>query len=206
MQGSVLVVDECAAVLDSTRLKLLRLAFQVTTCLSAKEAVSLLQRSVYDILLLDIRQLATWQELEQVVVRDHRFLTVEQERGNLSTTKIVLVGHQCPERSTCVFVKKPFRDRTLQETLLLLDEDRRSTVATQSASVAPPSSLLRILLAEDNSTNQLVIKKLLASGGFHNLTIVENGKLAVDKVAQEEFDVVLMDMMVKHGRITLTVG
>jgi PleD family two-component response regulator len=115
---------------------------------------------------------------------------------------MIVVGHQCPERSTYIFVKKPFRDRTLQDRLL--DEDQ-SAVNTQSvATVTPPASLLRILLAEDNSTNQLVIKKLLASGGFHNLTIVENGKLAVEKIATEEFDVILMDMMVRHGQMALT--
>jgi signal transduction histidine kinase/HPt (histidine-containing phosphotransfer) domain-containing protein/ActR/RegA family two-component response regulator len=51
----------------------------------------------------------------------------------------------------------------------------------------------RILLAEDGYDNQRLISLYLATAGA-TVTVVENGRLAVDRLAGETFDVVLMDM------------
>ena len=52
---------------------------------------------------------------------------------------------------------------------------------------------LRILLAEDNPTNQLVFCKLMQ--GFNaDITIAENGRLALDHASKGTFDIVFMDM------------
>lgn len=52
---------------------------------------------------------------------------------------------------------------------------------------------VRVLLAEDHPVNQRVVEAMLA-GQPYELTIVENGALAVEAVAEGTFDVVLMDM------------
>jgi len=51
----------------------------------------------------------------------------------------------------------------------------------------------RVLLAEDHPTNQKVVQLVLDSVGIDPV-IVENGKLALDVLRAERFDVVLMDM------------
>jgi len=51
---------------------------------------------------------------------------------------------------------------------------------------------LRILIAEDNEINQLVIKAILEKLGI-SAVIVDDGLKAVERVQQEEFDVILMD-------------
>jgi signal transduction histidine kinase/integral membrane sensor domain MASE1 len=51
---------------------------------------------------------------------------------------------------------------------------------------------LRVLVAEDNEINQLVIEAILDSLGITPV-IVDNGLEAVNRVQQEEFDVILMD-------------
>lgn len=51
---------------------------------------------------------------------------------------------------------------------------------------------LKILVAEDNAINQLVVKTLLTRLGAE-ITIVENGKLALEEVKQGVFDLVFMD-------------
>jgi PAS domain S-box-containing protein len=56
-----------------------------------------------------------------------------------------------------------------------------------------PSGSLRILLAEDNVINQMLIRKMLEKRG-HRVEVAGNGRLAVEAVRSETFDVVLMDM------------
>ncbi|WP_236589845.1 ATP-binding protein [Ramlibacter aurantiacus] len=51
----------------------------------------------------------------------------------------------------------------------------------------------RLLLAEDNEVNQLVAQRILASLGFTQLTVVENGQDAVRACQEAPFDLVLMD-------------
>jgi signal transduction histidine kinase/CheY-like chemotaxis protein len=52
---------------------------------------------------------------------------------------------------------------------------------------------VRVLLAEDHPTNQKVVQLILESVGAE-LTIVENGRLALKALERRAFDVVLMDM------------
>ncbi len=61
---------------------------------------------------------------------------------------------------------------------------------------APPSGSprrLHILLAEDNPVNQKLAVRLIEKRG-HSVVAVNNGREAVDRVAREHFDLVLMDI------------
>ena len=51
----------------------------------------------------------------------------------------------------------------------------------------------RLLLVEDNPINQLVASELLREAGFL-IDVAENGQLAVQMVAEKNYDLVLMDM------------
>jgi CheY-like chemotaxis protein len=53
--------------------------------------------------------------------------------------------------------------------------------------------LQRVLVAEDVELNQLLVRHIMESWGFE-VTIVDNGKKAVQALKQEEFDLVLMDI------------
>ena len=52
---------------------------------------------------------------------------------------------------------------------------------------------LKILVAEDNAINRKVISKILESAG-HRPVLVENGEQALDALARETFDLVILDM------------
>jgi CheY-like chemotaxis protein len=52
---------------------------------------------------------------------------------------------------------------------------------------------MRILLVEDNPINQKVAQRLLEKAG-HSVTIAGNGREALDQVAENTFDLVLMDV------------
>ena len=52
---------------------------------------------------------------------------------------------------------------------------------------------IRVLVAEDYPMNQLLINETLSSWNFE-VEIVENGKLAFEKIRENEYDLVLMDV------------
>ena len=64
----------------------------------------------------------------------------------------------------------------------------------QSKAVVPPDlTAKRILVAEDNEINQVLIESMLGATKA-DVSLVENGKLAVEAVKQQRFDLVLMDI------------
>jgi PAS domain S-box-containing protein len=66
--------------------------------------------------------------------------------------------------------------------------------------------VLRVLVAEDNPTNQKLVSALLDQHG-HRVTIVNSGRLAVERAAQEPFDIILMDVqMPEMGGLEATVA
>ena len=66
--------------------------------------------------------------------------------------------------------------------------------APEPKEVSPPAAGgLKVLVAEDNPTNQKVINLMLVRLGI-TPTIVPNGLLAVEKVKNEPFDLVLLDV------------
>ncbi len=65
---------------------------------------------------------------------------------------------------------------------------------------------LRVLLAEDHPTNQRVVRLILEAVGVE-LTVVDNGVLALEAFARQRFDLVLMDMqMPEMDGLTATAG
>jgi CheY-like chemotaxis protein len=67
--------------------------------------------------------------------------------------------------------------------------------ATEQAAPAPEEDVrpLRILAAEDNPTNQFVLRAILGQKGLEP-TFVENGRLALEAVQANDFDLILMDL------------
>ena len=63
---------------------------------------------------------------------------------------------------------------------------------------------LEVLVAEDNQINQILLQRFLTQEPY-DLTIVENGLMAVEQVKNKAFDVVLMDViMPKMGGVEAT--
>ncbi|KPZ72080.1 MULTISPECIES: response regulator [unclassified Pseudoalteromonas] len=71
-----------------------------------------------------------------------------------------------------------------------------SIVADDQQSIEHEQTLepMAILVTEDNKTNQVLIKTFLEKLN-HHVTLADNGQQAIDKVQQQNFDLVLMDMM-----------
>jgi len=102
---------------------------------------------------------------------------------------------RCKQLGVTRTMLKPFRRSALYEALGVchsqINDERQMPVPEKSPE--PTRISLRILLAEDNAVNQRLISRLLEKMG-HVVTIVGNGQMALRVSAQQEFDLVAMDM------------
>lgn len=102
-------------------------------------------------------------------------------------------------------LSKPVKRSQLYDTLIsILNSQPRSAQAEEEqeakpelASAQDPEPQLehenvRLLLAEDNLINQKVARKLIKKLGYR-VDMVMNGAEAIDAIAREEYDLVLMD-------------
>jgi len=94
-------------------------------------------------------------------------------------------------------VTKPVRQSELLDAIMTAvgaegasAEEPSETPRAKAASAAGP---LNILVAEDNPVNQTLAARILEKRG-HRVTVVANGREAVEAVAGGAFDVVLMDV------------
>jgi len=104
------------------------------------------------------------------------------------------------ERLFAAYLAKPIRQSQLFDTLVALLGE---TAASRAAPAAPVVSRfdpdtaarhpLRILLAEDNVVNQKLAMRILQQMGYR-ADLASNGLEAIESVARQEYDVVLMDV------------
>ena len=125
---------------------------------------------------------------------------------------VVLVASDCPPEELDAIraggtplTTKPLRQADLAAAIADAMPDRARLVAPliehkraerdRAAGTARVSgdAALHVLLAEDNPVNQRVAVAMLSKRG-HTVHVVDNGRLAVDAVAAEHFDIVLMDV------------
>jgi two-component system sensor histidine kinase RpfC len=64
---------------------------------------------------------------------------------------------------------------------------------TFNKALSPDTHIRNILLAEDSEINALFISTTLMDAG-HNVEIVDNGKLALERLRNKHYDIVFMDM------------
>jgi two-component system sensor histidine kinase/response regulator len=108
---------------------------------------------------------------------------------------------RCRRLGMAAYLVKPVKADELQIAILAAmsgaARDKRIPAASRqevaNAEGETKSAKLRILLAEDNPVNQRVALHILQKGE-HSVLAVGNGREAVDALAREQFDVVLMDV------------
>jgi two-component system, sensor histidine kinase and response regulator len=106
-------------------------------------------------------------------------------------------GERCRQLGIQAYLTKPIARADLIEavgTVLAGTATPAGTVDLVTRhSIAESRHALRILLAEDNPVNQQVATAMLLKRG-HQVDVASNGREAVDAVAREEYDVILMDI------------
>ena len=129
----------------------------------------------------------------------------ETKEGSPSTIMMLTSGgqrgdaHRCEQLGIAAYLLKPVRQSELRDAIMRVlstspaqGKDpmitryslRQETVGTKS---------LKILLAEDNLTNQKLATRILEKRN-HSVTVVSNGREALDALETSAYDLVLMDM------------
>jgi two-component system, sensor histidine kinase and response regulator len=107
-------------------------------------------------------------------------------------------GNSCPENpGITACLTKPIRQSDLLNAIMAIfdwaPEQEGQLAEIPLATCPSPSSSLRILLAEDNEINQLVAVGILEQQGY-TVSVAANGRLALQALEKESFDLILMDV------------
>ncbi len=108
-------------------------------------------------------------------------------------------AERCRDLGVAAYLTKPIKQSSLLDSILMTLDTQApglhfADAPSASPSVLPPAARsLHLLLAEDNTVNQRLAVRLLEKRG-HSARVVGNGRLAVEALQTESFDVVLMDV------------
>jgi len=111
---------------------------------------------------------------------------VEQHDGrlNVSSTK---------GRGTCFEIILPLAAEAEKEVSHALENNAELMKKHSDPVETEHAKTCNILMAEDNPINIMLVKKILQSAG-HNITVVKNGRLALEISPKGDFDIILMDI------------
>jgi len=117
----------------------------------------------------------------------------------LLTTSITYgeIQRKCQTLPACTCLTKPVTGEELQAAIFAaLAADRQQPAAKDDGTTAPavqPPTALHLLLVEDNHINRELAQIILEQAG-HTVTMATDGLAALEILAKEDFDVILMDI------------
>ncbi|EIJ41645.1 signal transduction histidine kinase [Beggiatoa alba B18LD] len=192
----LLIIDDNATNLRILKLQAQQWGMVVEEAFSGKEALArLAQPTKFDLLILDMQM----PEMDGITLayEIRKLYSIE----TLPIIMLTSLGRHHADISPHLFsayLTKPVKAKHLLTVVKSIfnpkavsaDEVNHITVTDQNMAKKHP---LRILLAEDNLTNQKVAIHLLHRLGY-SADIASNGKEAVEAVARQMYDVILMDV------------
>ena len=120
-------------------------------------------------------------------------LDLDAVRGSEEIPCVLMVTADHPIQSVgpkIATLIQPVKPSELREALLVLLTDQESAAGPRDSQRMTP---LNVLVADDHDINQRLAQGLLERHG-HNVTIVSNGREAVEAAADTQFDLILMDV------------
>jgi two-component system sensor histidine kinase/response regulator len=106
---------------------------------------------------------------------------------------------RCQELGVAAYLLKPIRQSELREAIarVLGASEQKGAIPLITryslGDAVDPTAVLHVLVAEDNAVNQRLASRLLEKRG-HRVTVTANGHEAVEALANQNFDLVLMDI------------
>ena len=113
----------------------------------------------------------------------------------LSSAMSLGAPDRCALLGVAKYLTKPVEQSALLDAILVAVDGRLPAKAKPDPGPVEsiPAAGLRILLAEDNHINRALATSILEKRG-HHLVLAEDGRQAVEAVAREVFDLILMDV------------
>ena len=192
---SVLVVDDNATARDIMRTTLESMGFRVDTVRSGEEAISRCLLQTYEVALIDWKMpnmdgLETARQIQLQAKSQPKILMVSAHANHEFITQI-------EQLALAGYISKPISaSRMLDGIMNAIGREGILPVRRRTEELAPqlllPLQGKRILLVEDNEMNLEVASEFLEQVGII-LSIATNGQIALDKLSQQHFDLVLMD-------------
>ena len=98
-----------------------------------------------------------------------------------------------PQGGKLIVTSKPGKGSEFSFTLSLRKTDAEAALDSELIELNKENINISVLVAEDISLNQLLMKTILDEFGFE-CDIASNGRIAVEKMHQKKYDIVLMDL------------
>lgn len=165
---------------------------------SGEEAISEVRKTNFDLIFMDYKMpglngIETWNQIKKIMPID------KQAKCVLVTAyaKDDVIDNALMEGINEI-LSKPVSQSTLSDTIMRLFGDYEYGLEETDIHNDYPDGFdkvkgAKILLVEDNEINQQVAREILEIEGFW-VDIADDGKIAIDKVLSNEYDIVLMDL------------
>ncbi|MEI6858691.1 MAG: response regulator [Shewanella sp.] len=194
----ILVVDDNPTALQTYSTVMRDFHFEVETAANGLEALDKLEKSSVDLVLLD------WMMPEMDGIQVIEKLDIMVTDGRLEKRPIIMMmtsfaAEPSKEDAECsniyAMLQKPFKASDLFDEIIgaFAKEPKMNTVIELEAEELVDENAGVVLLVEDNFINQQVATELLKSAGYE-VHVADNGQIAIDMLAEKDFDAVLMDI------------
>ena len=194
-----LIVDDNLTTCLIMKDVLMKWGFSIDVLSNAKDALKRIEESIknnnsYQILLTDL-----------LMPDMDGFELIEQINANKKCTelKIIIMSSvgqseykaRCQELNIALYIQKPIRQKELLRAMMSVTGISSDNIKSKEKSVTAQikNKSLDILLAEDNIINQKVAINLLHKWG-HKVEVANNGKEAIERLKEQNFDLILMDV------------
>jgi two-component system sensor histidine kinase/response regulator len=162
---------------------------------SGAHGLAVIEQQPFDLILLDA---------EMPAMDGFEVAAQIRKRWPDSTARIVMLSSLAQQPSAVrtrelridAYLSKPVRQADLMDTLQRLFGGVAVQAVQPALQPAEPTDArrhLNVLVAEDNAVNQTVVRRILTKRG-HTVTVVGDGRAAVDAFLRDRFDVILMDI------------
>lgn len=188
----VLIVDDNATALSFFNKQLEQWKFLPILASSAKHAIEILSQVSVDLVVTDLLM----PGMDGIELS--KFITTKYPK-----TPIILLNTINDEKykpQAAIFsavINKPVKQHVLLDSILTGIRHHDSVSGNGSTALIPDDFSekypLHILVAEDNPVNQKWIKKILSKIGYE-CEIAGNGKVVMEKVSLDNYDLILMDV------------